>query len=195
MGRITLRIDDDKMSAIDALALAAGMSRSAWVNRAITDALQARPEEIRDVPIGEGVSRMLSVRLPIEEIAAIEMVAAKAGITRGQWIKRTIRWQLWSRAGELRLIPSSYRSILKLVSQTRALGRSLNQAVKAMNAANRPDSTIEIMSGARAVIELEGRLSDQLNANASTLGEIVSGEVKYWTGKARRTSKSKAVEL
>lgn len=186
MAHLTMRLDDDLAAAVDALAKAAGMTRSKWITRAILDALPARPDEVRDVPIAAAPSKMLSLRFPAEELAAMELVAARAGLTRAQWIKRTLRWQLWTRAGELRLIPSSYRAIIKLVGQVRAIGRSLNQAVKAMNAANRPQSPLEIQRVASEVIAMEERISQLVNEAAASLTEIVSGEVYYWTGRERK---------
>ena len=46
MAHLTLRIDDDLAVAVDALARAAGMTRSKWIGRAIIDALPARPDEV-----------------------------------------------------------------------------------------------------------------------------------------------------
>ena len=146
----------------------------------------ARPDEVRDMPVSGTVSKMLSLRFPVEELAAMELVASRAGLTRAQWIKRTLRWQLWTRAGELRLVPSSHRAIIKLVSQVRAIGRSLNQAVKAMNAANRPQSPLEIQRIAAEVIAMEDRISQLVNDAAAGLTEILSGEVYYWTGRERK---------
>lgn len=183
MAHLTLRVEDDIAEAIDMLARAAGMTRSKWINRAIRDALPARPDEVRDVPTVAGASKMLSLRLPADELAAIDMVAARAGMTRSQWVKRTLRWQLWTKAGELRLAPSSYRSIMKIVGQVRAIGYSLNQAVKAMNAANRPESPLLIEQVAPHVIAMEGRLSATIKEANATLTAIVSGEVDYWTGR------------
>jgi predicted DNA-binding protein len=186
MPHVTVRLADDTSSAVDALAKAAGMTRSAWINRAIKDALQARPDEIRDMPDMTAATKTITMRFPITEIAAMESVAARAGLTRAQWIKRTVRWQLWDRAGELRLIPSSYRSIIKLVSQVRGIGRSLNQAVKAMNASNRPESKVDIGRIAEDVLQMEMRMRDTLGSTAAQLATIVSGEVYYWTERKRK---------
>lgn len=185
MAHLSIRVDDGTAEVISALAKAGGMTRSAWIVRAITDALPARPEEVRDIPVSDSPSKMLSLRFPVEELAAMDRVAQRAGLTRAQWIKRTLRWQLWTRAGELRLVPSHARAIMKLVAQVRAIGRSLNQSVKAMNAANRPDASLEIRSTARSVIEMEAALSVTINGAASNLTELVSGEVFYWTGQRR----------
>ncbi|EIZ77944.1 hypothetical protein WSK_3506 [Novosphingobium sp. Rr 2-17] len=186
MSRITLRLDDDVTDLIDMLAKAAGMTRSAWVARAIRDSLDRRPEEVRDIPASSAASKTLALRLPADEMDAIDLVAARAGMTRSQWVKRTLRWQLWTKAGELRLVPSSYRSIMKIVAQVRAIGYSLNQAVKAMNAANRPESPLVIEQVAGHVIALEERLSSTIGEVNATLTAIVSGEVAYWTGRDRK---------
>lgn len=194
MSRITLRLDDDVTDLIDMLAKAAGMTRSAWVARAIRDALDRRPEEVRDIPASSAASKTLALRLPADEMDAIDLVAARAGMTRSQWVKRTIRWQLWTKAGELRLVPSSYRSIMKIVSQVRAIGYSLNQAVKAMNTANRPASPLVIQQVAVHVIALEERLSATIEEANATLTAIVSGEVDYWTGTGRTPANANEVQ-
>lgn len=119
------------------------------------------------------------------------IVAEQAGLTRAQWIKRCIRWQLWDRAGELRLAQASAQSILKLAVQVRAVGRSLNQAVKAVNAANRPESAVDIAQAARAVIEMEDRISAIINMATFDLSAIASGEVRYWMNQAQCAPKDK----
>ena len=193
MTSVSLRIEDDLARAIGILAKAGGMSRSAWMRRALFDALQQRPEEIRDVPDFTCPSKMVSMRFPAEEVAAMGVVAERAGLTRAQWIKRCIRWQLWDRAGELRLAPASGQSIIKLAVQVRAVGRSLNQVVKAVNAANRPDSAVDIAQAARAVLEMEDRISAIINMATFELSAIASGEVHYWTGSAKGPPKDKEI--
>ena len=190
MTPVGLRIEDDLAQAIDFLAKAAGMTRSAWIKRALIDALQKRPDEIRDVPEFTCPTKLVSMRFPSEEIAAMETVAQQAGLTRAQWIKRTIRWQLWDRAGELRLVPMSAQSILKLAVQVRAIGRSLNQAVKAVNAANRPDASVPIELAAQAVIGMEDRLSTVIATATLDLSSITAAEVSYWTRSGKRASRT-----
>src|SRR3546814_3985148 len=99
------------------------------------------------------------------------------------WSSDVCSSDLWTRAGELRLVPGSHRAIIRLVGQVRAIGRSLNQAVKAVNAANRPDSSLEIQQAATAVIAMESRVSETINHVAGALTALLSGEVYYWTGR------------
>ena len=182
MTHVTLRIDDKVSELIDALSRAAGMSRSAWINRAITDALGSRMDEVRDTPEGEGMSTdRISVRIPKSEIATIESVARKAGLSRHEWLKRTIRWQLWTRAGNLRLVPSSNRQLQQIAKQIRALGYSLNQAVKAMNVAAKPDAPLESAQTAQHVLALRDDIQALLEGVDSQVRHAAMGEVAYWT--------------
>src|SRR3546814_11985316 len=79
MAHLTLRLDDEMLYAVDALARAAGMTRSRWIARAIIDALPARHEEVRDVPIGKGASKMVTLRLQLEVLRGMELVAEASG--------------------------------------------------------------------------------------------------------------------
>ncbi len=125
----------------------------------------------------------------------MDHVATRAGMTRSQWVKRALRWQLWDRAGELRLVPASHRAIIKLVAQVRAIGRSLNQSVKAMNAANKPESPIEIQRVAAELVKMEQHLSGIIRGATAELATAVSGEVDYWTMGARIVPKRIAVSI
>lgn len=192
--KASFQLDDDVASIIGVLARAAGMSRSAWIRRAVMDAIPARPDEVRYVPGDQsGTTKMVSLRLPVEDIAAMEQVAHDAGLTRAEWIKRTLRWQLWNRASELRLMPESQQNILQVTAQLRAMGRSLNQAVKAMNMANRPDSPLEIQSAARSVLAMRDELSVGLESATEELAAIMAGEVQYWTQGDPQTRLAKGV--
>lgn len=182
MKHVTLRIDDKVSELIDALSHGAGMTRSAWINRAIMDALGSRMDEVRDTPEGEGLATdRISVRIPKTEIATIESVAKKAGLSRHEWLKRTIRWQLWTRGGSLRLVPSSNRQLQQIAKQIRALGYSLNQAVKAMNVAAKPDAPLEIVQTAQHVLALRDDIQDMLEGVDRQVRHATMGEVSYWT--------------
>ena len=178
---ISLRLKDDCVVEIDQLATAAGMSRSAWIGRAISDSMPRRPEEIRDTPAPVGKRTHVNLRLSEREIEAIDLVSARSGMTRMQWLKRTIRWQLWDRAGELRLAPFTVRAITRLTFQVRAIGRQLNQAVHAMHAANQPGSGLAIERIAGEVIAMEGRVLAVISKTADELQQSISGDVSYWT--------------
>jgi len=128
----------------------------------------------------------VTLRLHRREIEAIDAAGAPLRLGRNEWLKRAIRWQLWDRAGVLRLAPATQSEIGKLRKQVLAIGRNINQAVHAMDAANLPGSTLEIARIATPFIDTCADLKALLFDVRRTLSSYVSGEVGYWTGAPER---------
>jgi hypothetical protein len=122
----------------------------------------------------------VTVRLHRSEVDAIDAVGAPMGLSRNEWIKRALRWQLWDRAGTLRLAPVSQAELGKLRKQVLAIGRNINQAVHAMNAANQPGSTLEVARIAAPFLETCGDLKALLMETRRAISSYVGGEVGYW---------------
>ncbi|KAH2824470.1 hypothetical protein KXV85_000752, partial [Aspergillus fumigatus] len=83
---------------------------------------------------------------------------------------------LWDRAGELRLAPVSQVELGKLRKQVLAIGRNINQAVHAMNAANQPGSTLEVARIAAPFLETCGDLKALLMETRRAISSYVGGE-------------------
>lgn len=114
--KVTVRLSDVLTAEIDRIAVASGQTRSSWITAALAQA--ALTPESRSVPVvpiqGRGHPDdyiRVTVRLNRSEIEAIDTVAAPMRLTRNEWIKRTIRWQLWDRAALLRLAPATQTEI------------------------------------------------------------------------------------
>ncbi len=138
---VGLRLKDDLVAEIDRVATANGQTRSSWIASVLASAVLAPEND--DIPVlpiqGRGDPNDLvrvTVRLGRSEIEGIDTVSAPMRMTRNEWIKRTLRWQLWDKAGVLRLAPVTQDEIVKLRKQVLLIGRNINQAVHAMNAAN-----------------------------------------------------------
>lgn len=184
---VTARVSDDVAAEIDRLAAANGQSRSAWMSRALTRLVLAEGgEKLPLVPVAAGGrpddTVRVTLRLRRHEIEAIDTVGAPLGLSRNEWLKRAIRWQLWNRAGVLRLAPITQAEIGKLRKQVIRIGRNINQAVHAMNAANMPGSSLDIARVAAPLIDTCVDLKAHLFDLRETLSACVSGEVAYWTG-------------
>ena len=184
---VSARVSDELAAEIARVATAQGQSKAAWMAQAVARAVLA-PENDR-LPTraaGEGGRPDDQVRVTIRldrcELQAIDAVGAPLGLSRNEWIKRALRWQLWDRAGALRLAPVTQAELGKLRKQVLAIGRNINQAVHAMNAANQPGSTLEIARMAEPFIEICGDLRSLLIATRRSLASYVGGEVDYWTG-------------
>jgi hypothetical protein len=191
---VTTRVSDDLAAEIDRVATANGQTRSAWI--AMTLARAALACENDNLPViamnGRGHPDdqvRVTVRLDRSEIEAIENVGAALGLSRNEWIKRALRWQLWDKAAKLRLAPVTQAELGKLRKQVLAIGRNINQAVHAMNAANQPGSALDIARIAAPFIETCADLKALLFDTRRALSTYVGGEVGYWTGAYRDVGK------
>jgi hypothetical protein len=183
---VSLRLKDDLVAEIDRVAAAQGQSRSAWMALALMRAALHPANDSLPFPgAGEGDDPdepvRVTVRLARSEIEAIDKVGAPLGLSRNQWIKRVLRWQLWDKAGELRLAKVTQDEIGKLRKQVTKISSNINQAVTAMNAANRPESRVDIARIAEPFVETCTDLRKLLFGVQRSLTTYVGGEVSYWT--------------
>ncbi len=187
---VSTRLTDELVAEIDRIASAQGQSRAAWIGNALARAaLQPENDALPTLAVqGRGHPDdqvRVTVRLDRREIEAIDAVGSPLGLTRNEWIKRTLRWQLWDRAGALRLAPVSQAELGKLRKQVLAIGRNINQAVHAMNAANQPESSLDVARIAAPFLETCADLKALLFATRRALSSYVGGEVGYWVGAAK----------
>ncbi|WP_068089541.1 ribbon-helix-helix protein, CopG family [Novosphingobium rosa] len=182
---VSLRLKDELVAEIDRIASVQGQSRSAWITNVLARAV-VLPENDA-LPLIERGGRAhpddqirVTVRLHRQEIEAIDAVGAPLGLSRNEWIKRALRWQLWDKAGMLRLAPITQGEMGKLRKQVLAIGRNINQAVHAMNAANQPGSTLDMGRIAEPFLETCADLKGLLFEVRRSLSSYVGGEVGYW---------------
>jgi hypothetical protein len=182
---VSTRLNDELVTEIDRVAAVHGQSRAAWIAKALARATLASEND--NLPVIEMQGRghpddqvRVTVRLHRSEIEAIDAVGLPLGLSRNEWIKRALRWQLWDRAGMLRLAPVSQSEIGKLRKQVLAIGRNINQAVHAMNAANKPESSLNMAQIAAPFLETCAELKALLFDTRRSLSTYVGGEVGYW---------------
>ena len=183
---VSLRLKDELVAEIDRIAMANGQTRSSWIATALARAVVAPAND--DLPItplqGRGHPDDLirvSIRLHRSEIEAIEAVGLPLRLSRNEWIKRTIRWQLWDKAGVLRLAPATTNELGKARKLVMNMSGNINQAVHAMNAANMPGSSLDIARIAASFIETCGDLKAKLFEARRSFSSSVGAEVSYWT--------------
>jgi hypothetical protein len=184
---VSARVSDDLAAEIARVAAARGQPKAAWVANVLTRATLAPEND--SVPTWAGGAGghpddqvRVTIRLARSELEAIDRVGAPLGLSRNEWIKRALRWQLWDKAASLRLAPVTQGELGKLRKQVLAIGRNINQAVHAMNAANQPESSLEISRIAEPFLETCGDLRSLLLATRRALASYIGGEVGYWTG-------------
>jgi uncharacterized protein (DUF1778 family) len=183
---VGLRMKEDLVAEIDRLAAASGQTRSSWMTAALTRAAVSPESLVTPVMPVQGRGHpddyiRVTVRLNRSEMEAIDTVAAPMRLTRNEWIKRTIRWQLWDKAALLRLSPATQTEIGKVRKQVLAIGRNINQAVHAMNAANQPESSLDMARIAGTFLETCADLRTLLIEARRSLASSIGGEIGYWT--------------
>ena len=183
---VSARVSKDLAAEIERVAAAHGQSKAAWMANVLARAVLAPANDRLPTAATRGGGDpdeqvRVTVRLNRSEIEAIDAVGAPIGLSRNEWIKRALRWQLWDHAACLRLAPATQDELGKLRKQVLAIGRNINQAVHAMNAANQPGSTLDIARIAEPFIETCGDLRTVLLAMRRSLASYVGGEVGYWT--------------
>lgn len=183
---MTVRLGDDLTAEIDRVAAANGQTRSAWISNTLLRSVMSESSQAAPVlPVqGRGLPDdyiRVTVRLHRSEIEAIDTVGAPLRLSRHAWIKRALRWQLWDKAGSLRLASISQDELKKLRKQVIAIGRNINQAVHAMNAANQPESSLDLARIAAPFLETCAELKTLLFAMRRELTSYAGAEVSYWT--------------
>lgn len=184
---VSARVSDELSAEIERVAAAQGQSKAAWVANVLARAALSSENDSLPTPAtglrGHPDDQVrVTVRLNRSEIEAIDAVGAPMGLSRNEWIKRALRWQLWDHAASLRLAPATQAELGKLRKQVLAIGRNINQAVHAMNAANQPESRLELSHIAEPFLETCGDLRSLLVVVRRSLASYVGGEVGYWTG-------------
>ena len=182
---VSTRLSDELVAEIDRIASVQGQTRAAWISSMLAKAALSDSNDHLPVMGVEGRGHpddqiRVTVRLHRREVEAIDAVGAPMGLSRNEWIKRALRWQLWDRAGMLRLAPVTQTEMGKLRKQVLAIGRNINQAVHAMNAANQPGSTLDLARIAEPFLETCADLKGLLFEVRRSLSSYVGGEVGYW---------------
>jgi hypothetical protein len=183
---VSLRLKDELVAEIDRIAMASGQTRSSWIATALARAVVAPANDHLPVTPLQGRGHpddliRVTIRLHRSEIEAIETVGAPLRLSRNEWIKRTIRWQLWDQAAVLRLAPVTTTELGKARKLVMNMAGNINQAVHAMNAANMPGSSLDIARIAGSFIEACGDLKAKLFEARRLLSSSVGAEVGYWT--------------
>ncbi|GHH25438.1 hypothetical protein GCM10008023_38850 [Sphingomonas glacialis] len=183
---VGLRLKDELVAEVDRIAAANGQTRSSWIANTIARAVVAPfNDDLPNLPLeGRGHPDDLirvTIRLHRSEIEGIETVGAPLGLSRNEWIKRTIRWQLWDKAAVLRLAPATASELGKARKLVMKMSDNVNQAVHAMNAANMPGSSLDIARIAGSFIEMCGDFKAKLFEARRSFSSSVGAEVGYWT--------------
>jgi hypothetical protein len=164
---LTIRLDADALAACDKLAVGRG-GRSALVRQMIEQTLH----ESAGRPEGAARNR-LSLRFTDVEIAVIEVRAAQRSTDRAGWIKALVRRHL---ALKSRVDDGLLAELAPIRMQLLRIGRNLNQAMKAANAAMLETGDKQIEPELQRIADMRIEISEQVTA----VGDVMRGDASYW---------------
>jgi hypothetical protein len=169
---LTARVDRELLAAFDALAEGRG-GRSALLRTVLQQSLRHVADAPQIAPRAERAGNRVSLRFTDAETAVLDHRAAGRGIDRAGWIKALVRRHLALKVG----VDDGMRdAVAPIRMQLQRIGRNLNQAMKAGNAAMMADSGLQIDRELRRIAEMREEINEQIAA----LGDALRGDAAYW---------------
>lgn len=169
---LTARVDRELLAAFDALAEGRG-GRSALLRTVLQQSLRHVADAPRITPRAESAGNRVSLRFTDAETAVLDHRAADRGIDRAGWIKALVRRHLALKAN----VDDGMRdAVAPIRMQLQRIGRNLNQAMKAGNAAMMADSGLQIDRELRRIADMREEINEQIAA----LGDALRGDAAYW---------------
>lgn len=169
---LSARVDADALAAFDVYAVGRG-GRSVLIRQMIEQAAAQnadRPQIER--PEGPSTNRV-SLRFTDVEIAVIEHRASQRSTDRSGWIKALVRRHIGLKS---RVDDGLLTELAPVRMQLLRIGRNLNQAMKAANAAMLPDGDQQIEGELRRIADMRMEVSEQVAA----VGDAMRGDASYW---------------
>lgn len=169
---MTVRMDRAMLEAFDALAEGRG-GRSALLRSLLDQAMRQAGDAPKVQARAEPATNRISFRLTEPELAVLAVRAAQRGTDRAGWVKALTRRHLGLKG---HVDDGLRESLAPVRMQLQRIGRNLNQAMKAGNAAMMADSGLQIERELRHITEMRQDINEQIVA----LGEALRGDLSYW---------------
>jgi hypothetical protein len=170
---LSVRVETQALAALDSFAVGRG-GRSALLRQMIERTLQESADRPHiDRPEGAARNRV-SLRFTEVEIAVIAYRASQRSTDRAGWIKAMVRRHL---ALKSRVDDGLLAELAPIRMQLLRIGRNLNQAMKAANAAMLDTGDKQIEPELRRIADMRMEISEQVTA----IGDAMRGDASYWT--------------
>lgn len=169
---MSARVDAAALAALDAYAVARG-GRGAVLRQLIDQALRDGATAPRIAPFAEPATTRISLRFTDVENAVLAHRAAERSTDRSGWIKALVRRHL---ALKSRVDDGLLAELAPIRMQLLRIGRNLNQATKAANAAMLEAGDKVIEPELHRIADMRLEIAEQITA----VGEAMRGDASYW---------------
>jgi len=172
MAMFTLRLPDDLAAQFDKVAAGDG-GRSDVLRQMIERVCTAQGVTLPPLPAASEPPDRIEVRLPKEDSEALEQLASGRRMKRTEWIVALIQSRL--RAAPVPAIDQR-QTLTDIRRELRAIGKNINQVVKAFHAANMEESSLEV---GREVVRLASTV-EAVHDQVAAIGDAMRGDLSYW---------------
>lgn len=170
---LSVRVETQALAAFDSFAVGRG-GRSALLRQMIERTLQESADRPHiDRPEGAAGNRV-SLRFTEVEIAVIAYRASQRSTDRSGWIKALVRRHIGLKS---RVDDGLLAELAPIRIQLLRIGRNLNQAMKAANAAMLETGDKQIEPELRRIADMRMEIAEQVTA----VGDAMRGDARYWT--------------
>lgn len=172
MTMLTARVDAETLAAFDAFAVGRG-GRSVLLRQMIEQVARENAD-VPHIERSEGAAtNRISLRFTDVENAVIAHRASRRSTDRSRWIKALVRRHIGLKS---RVDDGLLAELAPIRMQLLRIGRNLNQAMKAANAAMLPDGDKQIEGELQRIADMRLEVSEQVAA----VGDAMRGDVGYW---------------
>ena len=173
MAMLSARIDAETLAAFDGYAEGRG-GRSA-VLRQLIERAAAEHADVPHIERPDGAASIrISLRFTDTENLVIAHRAAQRSTDSARWIKALVRRHIGLKG---RVDDGLLAELAPIRMQLLRIGRNLNQAMKAANAAMLETGDKQIEPELRRIADMRMEVSEQVTA----VGDAMRGDASYWT--------------
>lgn len=169
---LSVRVDADALTAFDSFAVSPG-GRSALLRQMIERTLQKSADRPY-IDRSEGTAgNRVSLRFTDVEIAVIAYRASQRSTDRSGWINALVRRHIGLKS---RVDDGLLAELALIRMQMLRIGRNLNRAMKAANAAMLETGDKQIEPELRRIADMRMEIAEQVTA----VGGAMRGDARYW---------------
>ena len=169
---LTARLDAETLALFDAFAVGRG-GRSVLLRQLIEQVARENADSSYAEPTEAAANKRISLRFSEVENAVIGHRASQRSTNASGWIKALVRRHIGLKS---RVDDGLLAELAPIRMQLLRIGRNLNQAMKAANAAMLPDGDKRIEDELQRIADMRMEISEQVAA----IGDAMRGDAGYW---------------
>lgn len=183
MRHLTIRADEALVSAIDAAAERAGLSRSAFIKRELAAATDSRDTDRRDGAQDENERVRIQVRIGRKQHRALAEDAARQHLLPSDLVRKLIHARYYDGGESAVLYSKDVRdAAFSIRAEINPIGRNVNTAARHLLAAVNDGDPREMIEAAQDLNATREAVLDAVEKGQRAIERFASADYLYWRG-------------